>query len=98
MLRRTFLALAMLAGAVPVCEAQVKLERKLKAYEQKALAALADELAAKAAMRDGLKIVSAVVTASDQEALRALGAQVLAKLGEGVVQLGAALGNPHARA
>ena len=72
---------------------KAELEKKLKAFEQKASAGLADELAAKAVERDGLKFVSAVVTADTPDALRALGAQVLAKLGEGVVQLGAAIGD-----
>jgi alanyl-tRNA synthetase len=72
---------------------QKETEKQLKVFQQKALAGLADELAAKATVRDGLKFVSAVVPASDQEALRSLGSQVLAKLGEGVVQLGAALGD-----
>ena len=68
------------------------LEKRLKAFEQKASAGLADELAAAARPRDGLRWVSAVVAADSPEALRGLGAQVLAKLGEGVVQLGAAFG------
>ena len=68
-------------------------EKKLKAFEQKAAAGLADELIAKAATRDGLKFISAVVTVEAPDALRALGSQVLAKLGEGVVQLGAAIGD-----
>ncbi len=72
---------------------QKELEKKLKAYEAKASAGLADELAAKAVTRDGLKWVSAVVTADSPEALRSLGSQVLHKLGEGVVQLGAAFGD-----
>jgi alanyl-tRNA synthetase len=72
---------------------QKELEKKLRAHEQRAAAGLADELAAKAVTRDGLKFVSAVVTAENQEALRSLGSQVLAKLGEGVVQLGATLGD-----
>jgi alanyl-tRNA synthetase len=67
-------------------------EKKLKAFEQKASAGLADDLAAKAVARDGLKFVSTVVTTDSPESLRGLGAQVLAKLGEGVVQLGAAFG------
>ena len=58
----------------------------------RATAGLAEDLAAKAAARDGL-FVSAVVTADSPEALRALGAQVLARLGEGVVRLGAAFGD-----
>ena len=70
-----------------------EMERKLKAFEQKAAAGLADDLAAKAVVRDGLKFVSAVVSADAPEALRTLGAQVLAKLGEGVVTLGASFGD-----
>ncbi|MBC7367575.1 MAG: alanine--tRNA ligase, partial [Undibacterium sp.] len=61
--------------------------------QQKALAGLATELAAKAAEREGLKFVSAVVPVEDQEALRSLGSQVLGLLGEGVVQLGATYGD-----
>ena len=72
---------------------KAEMEKKLKAYEQKAAAGLADDLAAKAVEKDGLKFVSAVVTAETPDALRALGAQILAKLGEGVVQLGAAIGD-----
>jgi alanyl-tRNA synthetase len=70
-----------------------ELEKKLKAYEQRAAASLADDLAAKAQTRDGLKFVSALVSVDQQEALRPLGAQILAKIGEGVVTLGAALGD-----
>ncbi|MBK9990018.1 MAG: hypothetical protein IPP19_04570 [Verrucomicrobia bacterium] len=69
---------------------KAELEKKLKAFEQKASAGLADELIAKATDRDGLKFISAVVTVDSPDALRALGSQVIAKLGEGVVQLGAA--------
>jgi alanyl-tRNA synthetase len=71
---------------------QKEIEKQLKSFQQKALAGLADELAAQATTRDGLKFVSAVVPVEDQESLRSLGSQVLAKLGEGVVQLGAAFG------
>ncbi len=70
-----------------------ELEKKLKAFEQKAAAGLADELAAKAVARDGLKFVHAIVAADAPEALRSLGAQVLSKVGEGVVVLGAVLGD-----
>ncbi len=73
--------------------AQKETEKQLKAFQQKALAGMAEELAAKATTRDGFKFVSAVVSVSDQEVLRSLGSQVLAKLGDGVVQLGAALGD-----
>ena len=71
---------------------QKELEKQLKGFQQKALASLADELAAKATTRDGLKFVSAVVSVDETESLRSLGSQVLAKIGEGVVQLGAAFG------
>src|SRR5688572_11797612 len=71
---------------------QKELEKKLKAFEQKASAGLAAELAAKAVERDGLKFVSAVVVASDIEVLRSIGSQVLHKIGEGVVTLGANFG------
>ena len=71
---------------------KTELEKKLKAFEQKASAGLAEELVAKAATKDGLRWVSAVVPSDSPEALRTLGAQVLGKLGEGVVQLGAAFG------
>jgi len=71
---------------------KAELERKLKSFEQKASANLAGELAARALDRGGLKFVSAVVAAESTDGLRALGAQVLALVGEGVVVLGAALG------
>ncbi|CAM3118410.1 alanine--tRNA ligase [Rariglobus hedericola] len=67
-------------------------DKKLKAFEQRAAAVLATELAAKAVTTDGLARVSAVVTVEAPEALREIGSQVLAKLGEGVVILGAAFG------
>ena len=70
---------------------QKETERQLKVFQQKAIAELAAELASKATDRDGLKFVSAVVTVDAPETLRSLGSQVLAKLGEGVVQLGAAV-------
>ncbi|HXC02986.1 MAG TPA: alanine--tRNA ligase [Opitutaceae bacterium] len=72
---------------------QKELEKKLKGFEQKASAGLSDELAAQATIRDGLKFVSTAVTADSPESLRSLGAQILAKLGEGVVVLGAAFGD-----
>ncbi len=69
---------------------QKELEQKLKAYESKASAGLAEELAAKAVTKDGLKFVTAIVTAENPDALRSLASQVLNKLGEGVVTLGVA--------
>jgi alanyl-tRNA synthetase len=71
---------------------KAEVEKKLKAFEQRAAAALASELAAKAVTTDGLGRVSAVVTVEAPEALREIGSQVLAKIGEGVVVLGAAFG------
>jgi len=70
-----------------------ELEKQLKVFQQKAAAGLADELAAKAVSRDGLKFVSAIVTSDSTESLRSLGSQVLSKIGEGVVTLGAAMGD-----
>ncbi len=71
---------------------QKELEKKLRAFEAKASAGLAEELATAAVAKDGLKWVSAVVTAENQDALRSLGSQVLHKVGAGaVVQLGALL-------
>jgi alanyl-tRNA synthetase len=73
---------------------QKELEKRLKVFEQKAASAIADELAANAVTRDGLKFVSAVVTVDAPEALRSIGSQILAKMGgEGVVTLGAAFGD-----
>ena len=72
---------------------QKELERKLKVFEQKAAAGLAEELAAKAVARDGLKFVRALIAADSPETLRSIGSQVLAKMGEGVVTLGAVLGD-----
>jgi alanyl-tRNA synthetase len=69
---------------------QKELEKKLKAFEAKASAGLAEELAATAVTKDGLKWVSAIVTAENTDALRSLGSQVLHKIGAGaVVQIGA---------
>ncbi|MDD2764111.1 MAG: alanine--tRNA ligase [Opitutaceae bacterium] len=73
-----------------------ELEKQLSAFHQKEAAGQADSLAAKAVRKDGLNWVSAVVSAETPETLRALGSQVLAKLGEGVVQLGAAFGEKAA--
>jgi alanyl-tRNA synthetase len=70
----------------------VVLEKQLSAFRQKESAGQADTLAASAVKKDGLNWVSAVVSAETPEALRGLGSQVLAKLGDGVVTLGAAFG------
>jgi alanyl-tRNA synthetase len=70
---------------------QKDIEKQLKVFQERALASLAEQLAAKATARDGLKFVSGVVPADSPDALRSLGSQVLAKIGEGVVTLGAVL-------
>jgi alanyl-tRNA synthetase len=72
---------------------KTELEKKLKAFEQKAATGLSDDLIAKAAVRDGFKFVTGVITAESPDALRALGSQLSAKLGEGVVTLGAVFGD-----
>ncbi len=71
---------------------KAELEKKLKAFEQKAAAGQADELVANAVDKDGIKWVSAVVSTDNPNSLRALGSQIISKLGEGVVILGAAFG------
>jgi len=88
---------------VPVSQLDLKLDsllahkaeadKKLKVFEQRAIATLANELAFKAVTKDGLPHVSAVVTVEAPEALREIGSQVLARLGgEGVVVIAAAFG------
>jgi alanyl-tRNA synthetase len=72
---------------------KAEIEKKLRAFEQKAAANLAAALAAKAVEQGGLRFVSAVVTVESPDALRALGSQVIAQLGEGVVKLGASFGD-----
>ncbi len=71
---------------------QKEMEQKLKVFEAKAAAGIAAELAGKAVVQGDLRFVSAIVEAEGPEALRSLGSQVLNLLGEGVVQLGAVLG------
>ena len=68
---------------------QKEIEKQLKVFQQKASAGIAEELAAQATERDGLKFISAVVPVDAPEALRSLGSQILAKIGEGVVTVGA---------
>jgi alanyl-tRNA synthetase len=70
-----------------------EMEKRLRSFEQKASAGLATDLAAGALAKDGLKFVSAAVAADSPDALRALGSQVLAQIGEGVVRLGAVFGD-----
>ena len=66
-----------------------ELEKQLKKFQQKASGNLSNDLVKTATELDGLKIVRAEVQASDPNALRQLGANVLGKLGEGIVVLGA---------
>ncbi|MBX7122048.1 MAG: alanine--tRNA ligase [Opitutaceae bacterium] len=73
--------------------AKAEMERKLKTYEQKAASGLADELIARAVRKDGLAFISEVIPAESPDALRSLGSQVSARLGEGVVRLGAVIGD-----
>jgi alanyl-tRNA synthetase len=68
-------------------------ERKLRSFEHKASANLAGEIAGSADVRDGLRFASAVVAVDSPDALRSLGSQVLALLGEGVVRLGGVFGD-----
>ncbi len=68
-------------------------DKRLKSFEQKASAALAGAIAAKAVSRDGLKVAAAQVSVDSPDALRSLGSQVQSQLGEGVVVLGAVLGD-----
>jgi alanyl-tRNA synthetase len=72
---------------------KVEIERKLKAFEQRAAAGQAEALIAAAQDRDGLKWVSAVVTAETPNAVRDLGSQMIAKMPDGVVILGAVFGD-----
>jgi len=69
---------------------QKDIESKLKAFTQKASAGHADELIAAAKEKDGLKFISAVLEVDSPNDLRKLGSQIISKLGEGVVTLGAA--------
>ncbi len=68
-----------------------ELEKQLKKFQQKASGNLADDLVKTATDLNGLQIVKAKVDASDPNALRQLGANLLGKLGEGIVVLGAAI-------
>jgi alanyl-tRNA synthetase len=68
-------------------------DRRLRSFEQKASAAAAGSIAAQAVSRDGLRFATAQVSVDSPEALRSLGAQVQAHLGEGVVVLAAVLGD-----
>ena len=66
--------------------------KALRALQQRAAAGKAEELAGGAAVKEGIRIVVANTEAPDPNALRNLGAEILGRLGEGVVVLGAAIG------
>ncbi len=66
------------------------IESKLKTITQKASAGHAEELIASATEKEGLKFISAVLEVESPNDLRKLGSQIISKLGEGVVTLGAA--------
>ncbi|HNX05310.1 MAG TPA: alanine--tRNA ligase-related protein [Opitutales bacterium] len=82
---------------LPRLEAQQEkiheLEKELKNFQKKASAGQADELAAKAFDKDGIKILAAVVQADNPNALRQLGVDLQKKLGESIVVLAAASGD-----
>ncbi|MDB4385416.1 alanine--tRNA ligase [Opitutaceae bacterium] len=67
-------------------------DQKLKGYEQKASANLADDLISAAVEKEGLRWISRRVEAANPNALRALGSQIISQLEDGVVILGAAFG------
>ncbi len=73
-------------------EQREEADKAMKALNQRAAAGKADELAAQAVSSGELKMVTAVTDAENPNALRQLGAEILSRLGEGVVVLGAAFG------
>jgi alanyl-tRNA synthetase len=75
-----------------VLNQQERTEKALRALNQRTTASQADELSGGAEIVGDLKLVSSEVEVSDSTALRALGSQVLARIGEGVVILGAGFG------
>ncbi|HZZ56219.1 MAG TPA: alanine--tRNA ligase [Opitutaceae bacterium] len=72
---------------------KAEVEKRLRSFQQKAAADEAETLAAAGKTDGALRLVRAAVATESNESLRALGAQVLAKIGEGVVVLGAAFGD-----
>jgi alanyl-tRNA synthetase len=68
-------------------------DKALRTFQQKASANIADELAQKANIRDGISHVIENVSAETPNDLRALGKQILSKLDKGVVILGASIGS-----
>jgi alanyl-tRNA synthetase len=68
-------------------------DKALRALNQRAAAGKADELASRAEDQGTLKFLSTVTEAENPNALRQLGAEILNRIGEGVVVLGAAFGS-----
>ncbi|MBT7867209.1 MAG: alanine--tRNA ligase, partial [Opitutales bacterium] len=69
-----------------------ELEKQLKSFQQKASGNLAEDLLKNAQDANGIQLVKAVVNAENPHALRSLGSQIIGKLGEGLVVLGANIG------
>ena len=65
---------------------------QLKSFQQKASGNLAEDLLNAAQDANGIQLVKAVVEAENPNALRSLGSQIIGKLGEGLVVLGANIG------
>ncbi|MEZ5278567.1 MAG: alanine--tRNA ligase [Opitutaceae bacterium] len=72
-------------------EQRAEAEKTLRTLNQKATAGKAGELADRAQVKGDLRWVSAVTEADDPNSLRSLGAEILGRLGEGVVVLGASI-------
>jgi|TARA_B110000037_G_C17122356_1_gene506436 alanyl-tRNA synthetase len=69
-----------------------ELQKQLKSFQQKASGNLAEDLLNAAQDANGIQLVKAVVEAENPNALRSLGSQIIGKLGEGLVVLGANIG------
>ncbi|MDE0768856.1 MAG: alanine--tRNA ligase-related protein, partial [Opitutaceae bacterium] len=69
-----------------------ELEKHLKRFQQKASGNLAEELLKTAQDANGIQLIKAVIDAENPNALRSLGSQIIGKLGEGLVILGANIG------
>jgi alanyl-tRNA synthetase len=72
------------------------LSAELEAFQQKEAGGVADQIAKNFEMRGEIKYVWAPVGVLDTDALRSVGAQVFHKLGEGMVLLGAVIGDKAA--
>jgi alanyl-tRNA synthetase len=72
------------------------MEDELESHAQRKASGAADDIAKNFELRDGIKIVRSPVTVADTDGLRSVGAQVLGKLGEGVVILTSQIGDKAA--